>query len=117
MFKFLDVAEKQSPAGPGFWLPFVVIGVLFYVLLLRPQQKQRREQQAMLAEIKTGDKVITIGGIYGLVTNVKDGILVLKIAEGVKIEVSRDAVRGVVNGKQNSRSQQSPQVSGSPPGR
>lgn len=85
------------------WLPFVVVGVLFYLLLLRPQQKQRREQQKMLASVKTGDKVITIGGIYGLVTNVKNGIIVLKIAEGVKIEVTRDAIRAVVTEKEGSQ--------------
>jgi preprotein translocase subunit YajC len=68
----------------------------------------------MIASIKTGDKVITIGGIYGLVTNVKNGILVLKIAEGVKIEVSRDAIRTVVTGKEDSQARQSQGASGMP---
>jgi len=84
------------------WPVFVIIGVLFYVLLLRPQQRQRKEHQQLLTRIKTGDKVITVGGIHGLVTNVKNGTLVLKIAEGVKIEVSRDAIRAVINGKEGS---------------
>lgn len=95
------------------WLPFVVVGVLFYVLLLRPQQKQRREQQKMLGGVKTGDKVITIGGIYGLVTNVKNGIIVLKIAEGVKIEVTRDAIRAVVTEKEDSQASGSQEGPGS----
>ncbi len=109
-----SVAQKPSGQGPGMWLPFVVIGVLFYVLLLRPQQKQRKEQQRMLANIKTGDKVITVGGIYGLVTNVKNGILVLKIAEGVKVEVTRDAIRAIISGKEDSQGEQSQGASGSP---
>ena len=68
----------------------------------------------MLAAIKTGDKVITIGGIYGMVTNVRNGILVLKIAEGVKIEVARDAIRAVVNEKEASVSPQATETPGSP---
>jgi preprotein translocase subunit YajC len=111
------LAAKGDSAGPQMWLPFVVIGVLFYLLLLRPQQRQRKDQQRMLANIKTGDKVVTVGGIYGLVTNVKNGILVVKIAEGVKVEISRDAIRAVITGKEDSQSQQAPTASGSPPRR
>ena len=107
------LAAKGDSPGPGMWLPFVVIGVLFYLLLLRPQQRQRKDQQRMLANIKTGDKVVTVGGIYGLVTNVKNGILVVKIAEGVKVEISRDAIRAVITGKEDSQSQQAPTPSGS----
>ncbi|NQT84505.1 preprotein translocase subunit YajC [bacterium] len=117
MFELPYIAQKSRSQGPGMWLPFIIIGVLFYVLLLRPQQRQRKEQQAMLGRIRTGDKVITVGGIYGLVTNVKNGILVLKIAEGVKIEVTRDAIRTVITGREGSQAGESQGVSGSPPGR
>ncbi len=117
MPELLYIAAKQPSSGWGLWLPFVIIGVIFYVLLLRPQQKQRKDHQKMLTNIKTGDRVITIGGIYGLITNVKNGILVLKIAEGVKIEVSRDAIRAVVTGKEDSQPQQGPGASGLPPQR
>ena len=113
MLEFFYMAEKQAPQAPPMWPLFIIIGVLFYVLLLRPQQRQRKEQQKMLASIKTGDKVITIGGIHGLVTNVKNGILVLKIAEGVKVEVSRDAIRTILSGKEDSPSQQGREASGS----
>lgn len=105
-------ATKDSP-GLGMWLPFVIIGVLFYALLLRPQQRQRREHQNMLTRIKTGDKVITVGGIYGLVTNVKNGVLVVKIAEGVKVEVTRDAIRTIITGSEDSQAQRSQGASGS----
>jgi len=113
----VDVPYIAQGQKPGWWLPFVVIGVLFYVLLLRPQQRQRKEQQQMLTRIKTGDKVITTGGIYGLVTNVKNGSLVLKIAEGVKIEVTRDAIRAVITGREGSQPGQSRDTAGSPPRR
>jgi len=111
----LFVLAQKAPA-PGWlsYLPFIVIGLLFYMLLIKPQQKQRREQQHMLANIKTGDKVLTTGGIYGMVTNVKNGILVLKIAEGVKIEVARDAIRAVIDGKETSPPSQAADASGPP---
>jgi preprotein translocase subunit YajC len=108
---FVLLAQKEGSKPVSMWPVFIIIGVLFYVLLLRPQQKQRKEHQQLLSNIKTGDKVITIGGIYGLVTNVKNGILVLKIAEGVKIEVTRDAIRAVVNGKEGSPPEQPAQPS------
>ncbi len=112
MFEWLYIAAGKDSPGLGMWFPFIIIGVLFYVLLLRPQQKQRREHQNMLTRIKTGDKVITVGGIYGLVTNVKNGVLILKIAEGVKVEVTRDAIRTVITGKEDSQAQQSQGASG-----
>jgi preprotein translocase subunit YajC len=114
MFEWLYIAAAKDSPGLGMWFPFIIIGVLFYVLLLRPQQRQRREHQNMLTRVKTGDKVITVGGIYGLVTNVKNGILILKIAEGVKIEVTRDAIRTIITGSENSQSQRSQGASGSP---
>ncbi len=117
MLEFLYLfAQEGDRKPPPMWPIFIIIGVLFYVLLLRPQQKQRREHQQLLSNVKSGDKVITIGGIYGLVTNVKNGILVLKIAEGVKIEVTRDAIRAVVDGKEGLPPQEPPQPSG-PSGR
>jgi preprotein translocase subunit YajC len=115
MVNWFCIAAKEPGQGPGMWLPFIIIGILFYVLLLRPQQRQRKDQQLLLSRIKTGDKVITVGGIYGLVTNVKNGILVLKIAEGVKIEVTRDAIRTVINGKEESQAWQSQGTLGSAP--
>ncbi len=118
MLRLLQIAQKPQPSpGPSLWLPFIVVGILFYILLLRPQQKQRKDHQKLLAGVKTGDRVITVGGIYGLVTNVKNGIVVLKIAEGVKIEVARDAIRGVVNGKEGSQAQQASEASNSSPRR
>ena len=85
-----------SGAGMGQLAPFIIIGVLFYFMLIRPQQRQRREQQAMLSAVKTGDKVMTVGGIFGMVTNVKDDTVTVKIADNVKIELSRGHISRVV---------------------
>jgi preprotein translocase subunit YajC len=74
----------------------VVCVVMFYFLLLRPQQKQRKEQEELLKSVKTGDKVLLNSGIFGIVSNVKDKSLMVKIADNVKIEVLKSAVGSVV---------------------
>ena len=71
------------------------MAVIFYFLLIRPQQRRQKQQQQLLANLKTGDKVITSSGIHGLIANVKDSTVLLKIADKVKIEVERSAVATV----------------------
>jgi preprotein translocase subunit YajC len=75
---------------------FVILGGMFYFLLIRPQQKQRKEQENLLRNIKTGDKVLLNSGIYGIVTNVKEKTLMVKIADNVKVEVLKSAIGSVV---------------------
>jgi preprotein translocase subunit YajC len=75
---------------------FVILGLMFYFLLIRPQQKQRKTQDNMIKNIKSGDRVLTTGGIYGIVTNVKEKSLMLKIADNVKIEITKSAVGSVI---------------------
>ena len=77
-------------------IPFICMGAIFYFLLIRPQQNKAKELQALISSIKTGDKVVTNGGIHGIVANVKDGAtLSLKIADNVKIEVDKSAIASV----------------------
>lgn len=74
-------------------LPFVLIIVVMYFLMIRPQAKKQREKAKMLQEIQPGDDIVTIGGIYGKVEGVKDkNILIVRIAKDVKINISRSAV-------------------------
>lgn len=75
---------------------FAVLGLMFYFLLIRPQQKQKKEQESLLKNIKSGDRVLMANGIYGIVANVKEKSYVVKIAENVKIEVLKSAVSSVV---------------------
>lgn len=83
--------------GSGSMLPMLVImGVLFYFMIIRPQQKQRREHQNMLSAVKTGDKIMTSGGIIGMVTNVKDDTVIVRIADNVKVELSRSHIARVM---------------------
>ena len=78
-------------------LPFAIMFVVLYLLILRPQMKKQKEQQRMIDELEKGDQIVTSGGIHGIIQNIKDDVLVVKIAENVKIEISRAAVSRVKN--------------------
>jgi preprotein translocase subunit YajC len=101
-FLFLAQATSPAPAGagaqpPAFMsiVPLIFIFVIFYFLLIRPQQKKQKEHQKLVESVKTGDKVITSGGIHGIIANVKDKTVVVKVADNVKIEFDRAAVTSV----------------------
>ena len=79
----------------GSLLPLVLIFVVFYFLLIRPQQKKAKEHQLMLDGIKKGDKVVTAGGIYGVVENVGNSTFVLKVAENVKVKIGKGYISTV----------------------
>ena len=92
-------APTVRPPDPGMnmmvWMIFAF--VLIYFLTIRPQSRRQKQLQAQIASLKTGDKVVTNGGIHGLVANVQDGpTLTLKIADNVKIEVEKSAVTTVL---------------------
>ena len=76
-------------------LPFILMFVVLYLLILRPQIKKQKNQQKMVDELKKGDAIVTSGGIHGIIANLKDDIMVLKVADNVKVEVSRSAVSRV----------------------
>jgi preprotein translocase subunit YajC len=72
--------------------PLVIIFAIFYFLLIRPQQKKAKQVKAMLDALKKGDKIVTAGGIYGVVESTEATTVVIKIAENVKIKVGRSAI-------------------------
>ena len=78
-------------------LMLVVFGLIFYFMILRPQQKRMKEQRNMIAELKRGDQVVTQGGIIGKITDVKDDEVTVEIAQGVKIRVVRATIAQVVS--------------------
>ncbi|MEM6679038.1 MAG: preprotein translocase subunit YajC [Pseudomonadota bacterium] len=94
-------AAGAAPGAESFLiqlLPLVLIFVIFYFLLIRPQQKKAKEHQAMVSQLRRGDQVITSGGIYGKVTKVKDDDdLEVEIAENVRIRVVKSTVLQVVS--------------------
>lgn len=84
--------QQQSP--PGFATPlfFIVIIAIFYLIVFLPAQRQRKRLQQLIDNLKPGDKVVTTGGIYGTIVGFKDDRIQLRVAENVKIELSRNAV-------------------------
>jgi len=100
-FQFLAQAQQGAPAsgpagGIGFFVPFIFIFIIMYFLLFRPQKKRQQEQQRLVAALKTGDRVVTNAGIHGLIANVKETTVMLKVADNVKIEVEKSAVANVL---------------------
>lgn len=87
---------EATGAGGGFvsFIPLILIFVVFYFLLIRPQQKQAKQHQQFLNELKNGNKVITKGGIHGTITGLTDTIVTLEIAQDVRVKISRSAVAG-----------------------
>jgi preprotein translocase subunit YajC len=67
-----------------------------YFVLIRPQKKRQQEQQRLVSSLKTGDKVVTTAGIHGLIANVKETTVMLKVADNVKIEVEKSAVTNIL---------------------
>lgn len=91
-------------------LPLILIFVIFYFLLIRPQAKRAKEHRAMVEALKAGDEVLTSGGLYGRVTRVGDDRVTLEIAEKTRVQVSRESVAKVLSeksGRQEEKSEQS----------
>jgi preprotein translocase subunit YajC len=76
-------------------LPIVLIIVIFYVLLIRPQQKRQRQLQETIASLKTGDRVITTGGVIGVITAVRDTSFMIRSADKTILEIARSAIAGI----------------------
>ena len=100
---FVPLLQAASPAagatgaqGIMSIIPFVLIIAIFYFFIIRPQNKKQKETQKMIDALKKGDKVVTIGGIHGLVSQTKEKTVIVKVDEGVKIEFNRSAIAGVV---------------------
>jgi preprotein translocase subunit YajC len=99
----LAYAMGMSPGGGGSsgsqflsFLPIILIFVIFYFLLIRPQQKQKKEHQSLLSNLKEGDNVLTSGGIYGRITGIKDDRITVEISDKVRVKVNRGHIAGVV---------------------
>jgi preprotein translocase subunit YajC len=91
---------QQSAASPLIQLfPLVLIFVIFYFLLIRPQKQKEKEHQKMLAGINRNDEVVTLGGIHGTVVSVKEKTLTLRIDENVKMEIEKNSVAYIKNPK------------------
>ena len=82
-------------------LPFLFLIVIMYYVMIRPQMRRQKEAAKLVAALKTGDQVVTTSGIHGLITNVKDTTVIVKVADNVKIEMEKSAVTNVVKPSQS----------------
>ena len=89
-----DAPQATTPGLSGIMsiAPLIILFVIFYFLLIRPQQKRAKEHKQMISAIQKGDQVITTGGIHGRVASVNEDSISVEIAEGVKVKVSREAI-------------------------
>ena len=98
---FIAQVQSASPAAGGpnpitSFIPLILIFIIMYFLLFRPQMRKQKEQQRVVSALKTGDRVVTGSGIHGLISNVKETTVILKVADNVKIEIEKTAVTNVL---------------------
>src|SRR5215813_5907970 len=95
-------AQTGSPSSvPGggigsFFVPLIFIFIIMYFVMIRPQKKRQEQQQKLIASLKTGDLVVTNAGIHGLISNVKETTVLVKVADNVKIEMDKSAITTVL---------------------
>ncbi len=82
----------QGAAGISGFIPLILMFVIFYFLLIRPQQKKNKEHREMINNLKKGDRIITTGGLYGRITGITENVLTVEIAEKVRVKVNRGNV-------------------------
>jgi preprotein translocase subunit YajC len=96
---FVTLAQAASgqaaPSPFTSMVPLVFLCIIFYFMLIRPQQKRQKEHQSLISAVKTGDRVITSSGIHGVIANVKDKTVIVKVADNVKIEFDRSSITSI----------------------
>jgi preprotein translocase subunit YajC len=95
-----------SSGGAAFlqFVPFIAIIAIFYFLIIRPQNKKQKDTQRMLDALKKGDRVVTIGGIHGVIQTVRDHSVILKVDDNVKLEFNRSAISNVESAAKEEKS-------------
>jgi preprotein translocase subunit YajC len=93
-----QASAAPAAPGPGFggFIPFILIFIIMYFVLFRPQMRRQKDQQRLVSALKTGDRVVTNAGIHGLISNVKDTTVIVKVADNVKIEMEKSAITNVL---------------------
>ncbi len=93
-------AQGQGAAGSGGWIsliPIVLMILIFYFLLIRPQQKKEKQRLTMINALQKGDKVITAGGMHGVVVAVKDDLVTLKVASNTNIDFVKSSIQAKIS--------------------
>ena len=103
-----DAANAMG--GMGTLFPLILIFVFFYFFLLRPQQKKAKQHQQLLNALKKDDRIITAGGIYGTVVNVRGAIVDIKVADGVNVQIAKQSVSHVVSKQEEDAAAKIPEI-------
>ncbi|MFN3535341.1 MAG: preprotein translocase subunit YajC [Desulfatiglandales bacterium] len=90
--------NAATPQGGAFatFIPLILMFVIFYFLLIRPQQKKARQHREMLNALRVGDNIVTSGGLYGTITGIGDGVVTVEIAPKVRVKISRGSIAAVL---------------------
>lgn len=112
------LAQETQPNPIVAFLPLLLIGVVFYFLLIRPQNQRRRAQMQMQSAIEVGDEIVTTAGIYGTITEIDDdyGIVTLEVAPGTEIRVARAAIATRLVDEEELEDEDEDEVEGAEPG-
>ena len=89
--------QTQQPGGIAQFLPLIIILAIFYLIVFLPARKRQKKLEEMIAGLKSGDKIVTTGGIYGTIVGFRDDRIQVRIADNVKVEMSRNAVTALQN--------------------
>ncbi len=102
---------QGTGGGSPMSLIFMIIAIfaVMYFLMIRPQQKQKKQHQDMMGQLSKGDKIVTTGGIHGTVAGVKDNVVILKVADNVKIEINRASIGQIVSSRTSKTQAKGPQ--------
>lgn len=98
LFTILDAAtaanqgQQQAGGGMSFWIMIILMFVIMWLFMIRPQRKQQKELEKFRNELKRGDKIVTAGGIYGTVDEIKEKTLLIKVDGDVKLRVDKNSV-------------------------
>ena len=106
LFAFSQQAQPAARPQGSFitaMIPFILVFVIFYFLLIRPQRMKQKKHQEMVGELKPGDKVITAGGIHGTVMGVQKDKIELKVAANVKVDIAKNSIAVILTHKQKEK--------------
>lgn len=93
-----DLLAKLGPYTGILWM--VVIFAIFYFILIRPQQQQQKKRREMLGQLQKGNQVVTIGGIHGLIKEIREDTVILRVADNVNMKFARGGIERVVEGEE-----------------
>lgn len=105
-FSLYQNTGQPAPGGGGFLQMLIMFGlifVIFYVLIILPSRKRQKKHQEMVEQLKSGDKIVTTGGIYGTVMGTKEDRIEVKISANVKIEITKNAVSAILTPKEKTK--------------